>query len=152
MLFSIIIPAYNESEILPQTLREIQSSVSSITPLPDFEIIVCDNNSTDQTAEIAQELGAKTIFEPINQISKARNTGAGIAQGEWFLFIDADTFPPPELMEEINSLIQKAQIVGCGTTIEVVGGTKFNKLRMERLNPLMRWFKWSGGAFLLDPC
>ena len=41
-----------------------------------WEIIVCDNNSTDKTGEIAGKMGARIAFEPINQISRARNTGA----------------------------------------------------------------------------
>ncbi|MEQ1603398.1 MAG: glycosyltransferase [Pyrinomonadaceae bacterium] len=39
-----------------------------------YEIIVCDNNSSDATAEIARLLGCEVVFEPLNQISRARNT------------------------------------------------------------------------------
>ena len=42
----------------------------------DFELIVCDNNSTDRTAEIARAAGATVEFEPVNQIARARNSGA----------------------------------------------------------------------------
>jgi glycosyltransferase involved in cell wall biosynthesis len=89
------------------------------------------------------------VFEPKNQIAKARNTGAGAAKGEWLLFVDADTYPPPELIAELQEVIRGGMHVGCGTTIEVVGGTLINKLRMERLNPLYRLLSLCGGAFLL---
>ena len=52
-------------------------------------------------------------------------------------------------MAEVLQLIASGRFIGCGTTVTVTGGTLFNKLRMERLNPLFRLFNWSGGAFLL---
>jgi glycosyltransferase involved in cell wall biosynthesis len=150
MLISVIIPAYNEGEFLQQTLEKIQQAIAANEREGiSWEIIVCDNNSTDATAVIAQELGATVVFEPVNQISRARNSGAAIAQGDWFLFIDADSYPTPDLMADTLNVIQAAQFIGCGTTVEVLGGTLFNKLRMERLNPLFRLFNWSGGAYLL---
>ena len=42
----------------------------------ETEVVVCDNNSTDRTAEIARAAGARVVFEPFNQIARARNTGA----------------------------------------------------------------------------
>ena len=49
------------------------------------EIIVVDNNSTDNTANLAA--GAQVVFEPINQIGRARNAGAAVAVGDWLLFV-----------------------------------------------------------------
>ncbi len=118
---------------------------------PDFrwEIIVCDNNSTDATAKIAQQAGAKVVSEPINQISRARNTGAAAAVGEWCLFLDADSYPSAALMKEVLLRMSDPAIVGCGSTITVEGDNWFNRLRMERLNPLFRLFNVAGGVFLL---
>jgi len=150
MLLSVIIPAFNEEKLIEEVIGKIQLSLSEARWASlSWEIIVCNNNSTDQTAQIALQMGARLAFEPINQISRARNTGAAIAQGEWLLCVDADTYPRSELMEDVVDVIASKQYVGCGTTVEVVDGTLFNKLRMERLNPLFRLFNWSGGAFLL---
>jgi glycosyltransferase involved in cell wall biosynthesis len=44
------------------------------------EIVVCDNNSTDATAEQARAAGARVVFEPVNQISRSRHRGAAQAQ------------------------------------------------------------------------
>lgn len=149
-MISIIIPAFNEEAFLAQTLEQIHVALDANKQEGfSWEIIVCDNNSTDHTAEIAASMGAIVVVEPINQIARARNRGAAIAKGEWFLFIDADTFPPPALMADVLEIIERGGYIGCGTTITVEGGTLFNKLRMERLNPLFRLFNWSGGAFLL---
>ena len=150
MLLSIIIPAFNEAAILGHTLDRIEQALKAQeTADLTWELIICDNNSTDQTAQIAKGKGAQVVFEPINQISRARNRGASVANGEWFLFIDADSYPTPELMADTVASIKDNKYVGCGTTVLVKGGALFNKLRMERLNPLFILFNWSGAAFLL---
>jgi glycosyltransferase involved in cell wall biosynthesis len=150
MLISIIIPAFNEENLLSQTIERINFALDANKGEElSWEIIVCDNNSTDKSAEIASELGARVVFEPTNHISRARNTAARMAQGEWFLFIDADSFPTPELIAEMLSVIDSGNYIGCGTTVLVEGGTLFNKLRMERLNPFFRLLNISGGVFLL---
>lgn len=136
MRLSVIIPAFNEEVLIETTIGNIQQSLRDTRiAVPSWEIIVCDNNSTDQTARIASRMGVRLVFEPISQISRARNTGADIARGDWLLFVDADTYPSAELMQEVEGIMASEHYVGCGTTIEVVDGTLFNKLRMGRLNP-----------------
>lgn len=150
MLLSVIIPAYNEERLLPQTLGRINHALEENRERGvSWEIIVCDNNSTDSTAAIAAQAGAKIAFEPINQIARARNTGADVARGDWLLFVDADSYPGPELVAELLDVVEDGNLIGCGTTVVVEGGTLFNKLRMERLNPLYRLLNWSGGALLM---
>ena len=150
MHLSVIIPAYNEAVRLSETMYTTQHALLQTT-LADtsWEIVVCDNNSTDATAITAQQLGARVVPEAHQQIGQARNTGASAASGQWLLYIDADTHPSPELMQEVIELTREAQHIGCGSTVRVIDGTRLNKLRMERLNPLFRAFKLCGGAFLL---
>lgn len=139
MKISVVVPAFDEAKRLSRTLRHINRAFEAIEyDDRSWEVIVCDNNSADGTSYIASTLEAKVIFEPVNQISRARNAGASVASGEWLLFIDADTFPPPALMSDVSAVINSGKYVGCGTTVSVEGGTIFNKLRMERLNPLFR--------------
>lgn len=150
MLLSVIIPAYNEKACLEETLRNIQDKLAILMPNhKDWEVIVCNNNSTDNTAEIATACGAITIKEPINQISRARNTGASLAKGIWLLFIDADTKPGLPLMKEMSKMLAEPAVIGCGATLSITGGTKFNKLRLERINPIIRFGKLAAGSFLL---
>ncbi len=147
---SVIIPAFNEEKFLKRTIEQIQLALNE-NHADDFlwEIVICDNNSTDGTAVLAAKMGAKIAYEPINQIARARNTGASIAQGDWLLFVDADSFPTPELIVDTLAVISSGRYVGCGTTLLVEDGTLFNKLRMERMNPIYRLFNIAGGAFLL---
>jgi glycosyltransferase involved in cell wall biosynthesis len=151
LLISVIIPAYNEGKIIKQTLDQLHLALHAYRDEGySWEIIVCDNQSTDKTAEIAGKTGAKIVKEPARQISKVRNTGAEAAQGAWLIFMDADTYPPPQMIAEVIEVIENGNTIGCGTTILVKDGSLFNKLRMERLNPFYRLFKICGGAFILS--
>src|SRR5712691_9363869 len=101
MKISIIIPAFNEEKLIGETLRRITSAGKVFSELGwESELIVCNNNSTDRTGELAQAAGARVVFEPVNQIARARNKGAEVAGGDWLLFIDADSHPQPELLAD----------------------------------------------------
>src|SRR5690606_31223532 len=91
---SVVVPAYNEERLLGASLAAIREGLAAFEAAGwEAELVVCDNNSTDRTAEIARAAGARVVFEPINQISRARNTGARAGSGDWLLFVDADSFP-----------------------------------------------------------
>lgn len=116
---SIIIPAYNEAEELPNTLGSLREALA-LAGL-NGEIIVVDNNSTDATAEIARANGAdRVVFEPMNQIARARNAGAKGASTQFLVFIDADTRISGRLLDEsLNQL--KHGDVGGGSVIRFEG-------------------------------
>lgn len=117
---SFIIPAFNEAKLLPATLKAIkQAAVSLDNRGLDWELIVCDNNSSDTTAHIARSLGARVAFEPVNQIARARNRGASIAKGSWLVFVDADSMPSGELMEELAMTLLNPQVAGGGCVLEM---------------------------------
>jgi len=82
MKISLIVPAFNEEKCIARSLRKIRAASDAFVSLGwDSEIIVCDNNSTDRTAEKARAAGATVVFEPVNQISRARNRGRGRRHG-----------------------------------------------------------------------
>src|ERR1700733_7365998 len=98
---SVVIPAFNEEKLIGATLRSIQAAGAGFGEMGwHTEIVVCDNNSTNGTAELARAAGAKVVFEPVNQIGRARNTGAAAAEGDWLIFLDADSRPTSELFSE----------------------------------------------------
>jgi glycosyltransferase involved in cell wall biosynthesis len=86
-VLSFVVPAYNEEFELPRTLQAIREAAGDLAR----EIIVVDDASTDRTAEIARNAGAKLISIDRRQIAAARNAGARAAVGEIFFFVDADT-------------------------------------------------------------
>jgi glycosyltransferase involved in cell wall biosynthesis len=112
---SIIIPAYNEELLLPATLGSLQKVMDSL-PLKG-EIIVVDNNSTDNTAQIAKNHGARVVFEPFRQIAKARNRGAAAASGAFLVFLDADTILPSALLQKAIGLLESGEYCGGGSLI-----------------------------------
>ncbi len=149
-MISVIIPAFNEEKYIGRTLETIKSGLSQVLPKSmSWEIIACDNNSTDNTADIASKHGAKLVSVDENQISLAQNCGAKFARGDWLLFIDADTLPSRELLLDTYNITAVDKYIGCGATLSVENGTLFNRLRMERLNPLFRMLNLCGGYYIL---
>lgn len=114
--YSVIVPAYNEAAWLPTTLTAIKGAmaVSSLRG----EIIVTDNNSTDTTAEIAKQFGAQVVFEPVNQISRARNAGAHEARGRYLVFVDADTVISPALLGHALDNLESQDCIGGGAVVQ----------------------------------
>jgi glycosyltransferase involved in cell wall biosynthesis len=87
-MLSFIVPAYNEEFELPSTLAAIKDAVGLDR---EYEIIVVDDGSTDATARIAEQSGAKVVSINRRQIAAARNAGAQAARGDILFFVDADT-------------------------------------------------------------
>lgn len=81
--------------------RIIEKCVNSVSWCE--EIIVIDDNSTDDTVSKAQKLGARVYTRSLgNDFSKQRNFGLEKAKGEWILFVDSDEIVSPSLKDEIN--------------------------------------------------
>lgn len=118
--YSIIVPAYNEAAELPGTLAAIRSAMAAVSAAG--ECIVVDNNSDDDTAAVAQRHGAdRVVHEPINQIARARNTGATQSAGRYLVFIDADTRIQPELLREALWRLETSPCAGGGSIIQFEG-------------------------------
>jgi glycosyltransferase involved in cell wall biosynthesis len=118
--YSIVVPAYNEEAMLGETLGLLRAAMASQSLTG--ELIVVDNNSTDRTAAIAREHGATVVFEPINQISRARNAGARRAQGRSLVFVDADTKIAPALLRQALENLESGQCCGGGAVVALDSG------------------------------
>ncbi len=113
-------------------------------------MIVCDNNSTDRTAAIAQEYGARVVFEPVNQISRARNAGAAVASGQWLLFLDADSVPTPGLFAEALAALEDPRVLFVGACVRLEEDVPpVAALLLRGWNLLSRTFRWMAGSFVL---
>jgi glycosyltransferase involved in cell wall biosynthesis len=148
MDLSLIIPAFNEERLLPATLTAVQTAGAALSAAGlSWEVIVCDNNSTDRTAEIAAAMGARVVFEPINQISRARNAGAAVAAGTWLLFVDGDSEPSVELMSELAAVLQAGSIVGGGAVISGEGTPWLYRSLVTMWNLISRVRREAAGSF-----
>ena len=150
MKISIVIPAFNEAKLLPGTLTAVRAAAeAAFTPLDwASELIVCDNNSTDHTGDVARAAGAVVVFEPRNQIARARNTGAAAATGDWFIFVDADSRPTAGLLRDVAARIQEGRWLAGGSTVRLdqfhLGGAVFTWL----WNWISRGKRWMAGSFI----
>jgi len=86
---SFIVPAHDEASELPKTLPALRAAGEASGKT--FEVIVVNDASTDDTARIGEEFGARVIQIDRRQIAAARNAGASVARGDIFFFVDADT-------------------------------------------------------------
>lgn len=150
MHLSIIIPAFNEERLIMHCLDSVAESLAA-NQKPGFtaEIIVVDNNSTDKTAELATQAGAKVVFEPINQIGRARNSGATVATGEWLLFVDADSLLNPGMVADILNMIESGQYVGCGSVMHMPDLPWWGKAAIQLWTIFSVVFHWASGALVV---
>jgi len=107
MRFSVIIPAHNEEKNIHKALDSVKSQVFT-----DYEIIVCCDDCSDHTEEIAKEYGAITVRCNVHNDGRCRNYGLDVAQGEYILFLDADDWWLHEyVLTELDSLINGEDII-----------------------------------------
>jgi len=94
---SVVIPAHNEETYLLSCLESIKRQDYAA----EYEVIVVDNASTDNTARIARDWGAKVVYESNRSPACARQKGAEVAKGRIIAFIDADTRAPARWLSTI---------------------------------------------------
>jgi glycosyltransferase involved in cell wall biosynthesis len=146
---SVVIPAYNEEKLIGSTLQSIAAAATAFVEKGwTTETIVCDNNSTDATAALARATGAKVVFEPVNQIGRARNTGAAAADGEWLIFVDADSRPTRELFSEVAGEIQSGRCLAGGCTVRMDERSFLGDGGTGLWNMISRIMRWSAGSFI----
>ena len=148
MKISVVVPAFNEERLLPGSLSSIRAAAEGFARLGwESELIVCDNNSNDRTAQIAKRAGAEVVFEPVNQIGRARNTGAARARGDWIFFVDADSYPSAELFLDAADAIRAGCLAG-GSTVRYEDPHPAVALLTGIWNAVSRINKWAAGSFI----
>ena len=113
--YALIIPAWNEAAFIEAALVCAHGAMQSVAATG--QLIVVDNNSTDNTAAVAAAGGATVVFEPINQISRARNAGANTADAAVYVFVDADSNITGELLQRALDLLADDTVVGGGALV-----------------------------------
>lgn len=94
-MVSVIIPVYNGAKFIGETLNSVFDQT-----YPNIEIIVADDGSTDNTAEIVQSHpNVHYIYQENQGVSVARNAAISVANGEFIAFIDADDLWKPDKLQ-----------------------------------------------------
>ncbi|HEY3324357.1 MAG TPA: glycosyltransferase [Planctomycetota bacterium] len=109
-MISFILPAYNEEAMVGAAVDSIQAAARDCGQ--PFEIIVVNDASADRTAEIAHAHGARVIDVHKRQIAAVRNAGAREAEGDIFVFLDADSILPPEVLRAALDALADGAIGG----------------------------------------
>ena len=112
---TILVPAFNEAESIGDTLRSILAQTVRVA-----EIIVIDDCSTDDTADVARALGAVVLTPPANTGSKAgaQNYGLGHVRTQYTMAIDADTSLAPDAIERLLVAFDDASLAAaCGFVV-----------------------------------
>ncbi|UCG95322.1 MAG: glycosyltransferase [archaeon] len=102
MMLSVVIPTLNEENYLPSLLEDLMNQTYN-----NFEIIVSDCKSVDNTVKIAKKFDCRTVICEKKGPGPARNRGASVAKGKYLLFLDADSRVPEE--QFLERLMQKAE-------------------------------------------
>ena len=106
-MFSVIIPLYNKAPYVEKAIRSVLNQT-----FKEFELIVVDDGSTDDSLSVAKNCLLQTInyklIEQHNQgVSTARNNGVKQAKYPYICFLDADDWWSPTFLEEMKALIDE---------------------------------------------
>jgi glycosyltransferase involved in cell wall biosynthesis len=107
MRFSVIVPAYNEAAYLGCALDSLLHQDYD----GEYEVIVVDNNSSDETAAIAARYGVRVVTEPQQGVCAARQRGVDSARGEIIISTDADTTQPRDWLRTIDARFAESEKV-----------------------------------------
>jgi glycosyltransferase involved in cell wall biosynthesis len=88
------------------------------------------------------------VFEPINQIARARNTGASVATGDWLVFIDADSHPSADLMRDVAEAIGSGKVIAGGSTLRMEIQNRVGRFIAAGWNRVSRWRRLMAGSFI----
>lgn len=118
---SLVIPCYNEEEGLRQLLPKIPDIVD--------EVLIVDNASTDNTARVARELGARVVEEKIKGYGRAYKTGFKNATGDIIITMDGDgTYPPESITLLLYILFEE--------DVDFISARRWRSKSLQRKSPI----------------
>lgn len=131
MFISIIIPTLNEAT----TIKRVAAALARLRG--EFEVIIADGGSTDDTIQLAQQCGLRVVNAPRGR-GQQMNAGAQLAQGEALLFLHADTQLPNDALTLIAATLRDKRVGGGNFSLLFGGASRAARL-LTRLYPILRW-------------
>jgi len=132
---SVVMPAYNSARYIAEAIQSVQAQT-----LGDFEFIIVDDGSTDDTLAIIQKFAAddrriRVITHPNKGMGRALNDAIALATGAWIARIDADDLMAPDRLEKQISFVQRHPGVSvAGSWIQYIDRT--GRILARKLSPL----------------
>lgn len=153
-LVSVIIPAFNQGHYLGKTIRSVLDQ-----SYPEFEILVVDDGSTDNTAVVTRQFAdprLRYIYQDNRGLSAARNTGIQHAQGAYLTYLDSDDLFMPEKLSLLAAALRDAPGAGfaAGQSIPIDEhdkpiGQRFDTPLPEKPERLLLWNPLHVGSVLI---
>ncbi len=146
LMISVVIPTYNEGEVIQETLRRASGALKSSGE--EFELIVVDDASADGTAERAEALAGELPVRVLRRngrlgLATAVMAGWSLARGDVLGVMDADLQHPPEVLGDLaQALRRRSADLAVATRYTAGGGT-------SRWGPARRFISW-GATHLAD--
>ncbi|MDZ4861599.1 MAG: glycosyltransferase, partial [Candidatus Hydrogenedentes bacterium] len=138
-----IIPAYNEELFLPKTFSAIRRAEAALGE--SVEVIVADNMSSDQTVDVARDLGARVVQEETRCIGVVRNRAVLDASSENLIFLDADDSMSENMLVEIKKAMESGKYIGGGVARTIY---ERNSPGIYVTHGLLRFRLWIAGISL----
>jgi len=137
----VVIPAHNEAPSIAGVINDLQQLGEIVD-----HIVVCDNASTDATADIAQNAGATVVHEPQKGYGIACLTALkALPEVDWIAFVDGDgAMQATDLPHLLDTLADNAQLAIGSRTL----GERLGRLEQDALTPHQRWGNWLAAALL----
>lgn len=134
---SVIVPVYNAEKTLDRCIAALMNQTYR-----NIEIILINDGSKDDSLSVCKKYAAKdqrimVIDKPNGGVSSARNSGLGVATGEFIMFCDSDDWAEPDWCEELISHYEENCLVMCGCYVE--GEQKFVPHEIHSVNGCTRY-------------
>ncbi len=140
---SFLVPAYNEELLVGRAVESIHRA-AGVCGLTAYEVVVCDNHSTDGTAAVALAAGARVVHEPHRQIARSRNAAAVASSGSWLVWLDADAMLGEEVLGATLSALGSGDVCGGGAQVALEGAPLDRAARCA-----VRGWNWIAANFRL---
>ncbi len=144
-MISFVVPAYNEEKYLAPTLAAIHAAARAVGE--PYEIVVANDGSTDNTAQLAETGGARVVTVQKRQIAGTRNAGAKAAAGDWLVFVDADTQVSEAVVRGVVQALGEGA-VGGGAGVRFFDGPAWIHRWVGAISTMFRWVRWAAGCFV----
>ena len=145
---SFLVPAYNEELLLGRAVESVHRAAGACG-LSSYEVVVCDNGSTDATADAARAAGARVVREPHRQIARSRNAAAAASSGSWLIWLDTDALLTEEVLAATLSALDSGKVCGGGAQVALEGASLDRAARcaVHGWNWIARNFRLAAGSY-----
>ena len=146
MHVSFVLPAHNEARLIGRAVTSIRAAADELAL--DYEIVVANDASTDETATIAAACGARVVEGHARQIAATRNLGANASTGARLIFVDADSAVSTELLRQTIEAFEHG-CAGGGARCRFDGEIPvWARLVARLVLPVYAWVGLTPGAYI----